>query len=99
MYKQDTMLPPPPSPLIAEHIPPGPQPGVIPGPDWHPNIVTDGVIHQMLIPDGNDAITIALFLRVDLSDGIPHIEGTMGLGCPIMVQPLQAQLDQYPRPV
>src|SRR6266566_5180699 len=75
VYERDTTPLSPPSPLITEHVPPGPQPGINPGPDWHPNIVTDGVIHQMLISDGNDAITIAPFLCIDLSDGVPHIEG------------------------
>jgi len=81
LYEQNKVLLPPPSLLVTAVNLPGPQPRVIPGPDWHPNIV-----HQILIPNGNGAITMALFLWVNLNDGMPRVKATMGLRCSIMSQ-------------
>ena len=51
------------------------------------------------IPDGDDEVTLANFVRIDTNHGSPRIEGTLGLGCPVYSNPLTAEPDRYPRPV
>jgi hypothetical protein len=107
LYTRDNTPPPPPSPIVEEptpmpsptvvgDFPPGVQPGVLPGLDWHYNIVDDGIAVRMEIPDGDDAITIAPFVNIQPNDGSPRVRGTMGLGCPVDDQPLHAEPDCYP---
>jgi hypothetical protein len=108
LYTRDDTPPPPPSPplegptlrpspTLVEELPAGIQPGVLPGLDWHHNILEDGIAVRMQIPDGDDAVTIAPFVNIQPNDGSPRVRGTMGLGCPIDDQPLHAEPDRYPR--
>jgi hypothetical protein len=96
--RDDTPLAPP-SPLVAEINPAGPQPGVSLGPDWFPNVLGDGIAFLLTVPDGDEGMTMATYVRINNNDGDPRIEGTLGLGCPINSNPLQARPNQYPRPI
>jgi len=69
MYLAEDLPPLPPTPSsIAFNIPIGPEPGVSPGPEWVHNISKNGIKYEMFIPDGDDGITLATFLRVNPND-------------------------------
>ena len=44
----------------------------------------------MTIPDGDKGLTLATYVHIDLNEGSPRLEGTLGLGCPIKSNPLHA---------
>lgn len=91
------MPPPPPSPLITEVQPAGPQPGVQPKEDWYPNLCENGIAFRMTVPDGDKGLTLATYVCIDLNKGIPPLEGTLGLGYPIESNPLHTRPDAYPQ--
>jgi hypothetical protein len=52
---------------------------------------------MMMVSDGDKGMRVATYIRIDNNEGSPRLEGTLGLGCPVISNPLHACPDQYPR--
>ena len=86
-----------PTPSVVEIPAPEPANENHPGDGWQANICKEGIAYPMQILNEDGTITIAPYLHLDLSEGNPHIEGTLEQGCPVTSRPLHATPDRYPR--